>query len=59
MKRVLDGSVTQLRAEYTFALAHLCACPPPVARELQLLDFARLLGGIDDCKAHLPKPPAG
>ena len=59
MKRVLDGSVTQLRAEYTFALAHLCACPPPVARQLGLLDFARLIDGIDDYRAHLPKPPAG
>jgi hypothetical protein len=28
-------------------LAHLCACPPPVAVRLRLLDFARLIEGID------------
>ena len=42
-----DGSVTRLRAEYGFALAHLCACPPPLALRLSLLDFARMLDAID------------
>ena len=45
--RVWDGSVTRLRAEYTFALARLCACPPPLALQLRLLDFARLIDAID------------
>ncbi len=45
--RVLDGSITRLRAEYGFALARWCACPPPVALQTSLLDFARLIDGID------------
>lgn len=53
VSRVLDGSVTQLRAEYTFLLARLCACPPPVAVQLRLFDFARLLSGIDQEQAAL------
>ena len=53
MRRVLDGSVTGLRAEYTFALAHLCACTPPVARDLRVLDFARLIDGIDRYDAEM------
>jgi hypothetical protein len=47
VRRAWDGSVTRLRAEYSFALARLCACPPPVALQLSLLDFARLIHAID------------
>ena len=47
VRRVWDGSVRQLRAEYTFALARLCACPPPVALAMGLLDFGRLIDAID------------
>jgi hypothetical protein len=59
VKRVLDGSVTRLRAEYTFALAHLCACPPPAALQLGLLDFARLLDGIDQYNAEMRRTAGG
>ena len=47
VSRVWSGWVTQLRAEYGFALARLCACPPPVALQLSLLDFARFIDWID------------
>jgi len=57
--RVWDGSITQLRAEYTFLLARLCACPPPVARQLGLLDFGRLLDGIDQHEAALRRHAGG
>lgn len=53
MSRVLGGSVRQLRAEYSFALAHACACPPPLARQLSLLDFARLIDAIDRYDAEM------
>lgn len=53
MIRVLSGSVSQLRAEYTFALAHLCACPPPAVLQLGVLDFARLVDGIDQYRAEV------
>jgi hypothetical protein len=56
---VLDGSITQLRAEYTFALAHAVACPPPVALGLRLLDFARLLDGIDQYAAEMQRAGRG
>ncbi len=52
---MLRGSVRQLRAEYTFALAHACACPPPVALQLGLLDFARLIDAIDRYEAAMRK----
>lgn len=55
MSRVWSGSVTQLRAEYGFALARLCACPPPVALQLALLDFARLIDAIDRYDAALQR----
>lgn len=44
---MLRGDIARLRGEYAFALAHLCACPPPAAGQLRLLDFARLIEGID------------
>ncbi len=53
MKRVTDGSIAALRAEYAFALAHLAACPPPVALQLGLLDFGRLIDGIDQYTAAM------
>jgi len=51
--RVTDGSVTRLRAEYTFALARLCACPPPTVLQLGILDFGLLIDGIDRYEAAL------
>lgn len=50
-----NGSVRQLRAEYSFALAHVCACPPPVALRLGLLDFARLIDAIDRYDAAMQR----
>ena len=48
-----------MRAEYTFALARLCACPPPVARELRLLEFARLIDAIDRYDAEVSRAARG
>lgn len=55
----MSGRVAVLRAEYTFALAHMCACPPPVALSLRLLDFARLIDGIDQYNAAQRRAAAG
>jgi hypothetical protein len=52
---VWDGPVTRLRAEYGFALAHVCACPPPLALRLSLTDFARLIDAIDRYDAAMKK----
>lgn len=49
----------QLREEYTFTLAHLCACPPPVARQLRLLEFARLIDAIDRYDAAMRRAGEG
>lgn len=40
-------------------LARLCACPPPVALQLSLLDFARLIEGIDQYDAEMRRANAG
>ncbi len=56
---MLDGDIARLRAEYCFALAHLCACPPPVTGQLRLLDFARLIDGIDQYSAELRRASRG
>jgi hypothetical protein len=48
-----------LRAEYTFALARLCACPPPVALQTGLLDFGRLIDAIDRYQAAMQQPDRG
>ena len=56
---MLDGSVTRLRAEHAFALAHLCACPPPVALSLRLLDFARLIDGISQHQDQVQRASRG
>ena len=55
LARVWDGPVTRLRAEYGFALAHVCACPPPVALRLSLIDFARLIDAIDRYDAAMKR----
>ena len=49
----------QLRAEYSFALAHACACPPPVALQMNLLDFARMIDAIDRYDAAMRKAGEG
>jgi hypothetical protein len=39
--------VTAARAEYLFALAHICHIPPPVVDEMTVADFGQLTLGID------------
>jgi len=57
--RVWEGPVTGLRAQYTFALARLCACPPPVALAMGLLDFGRLIDAVDRYNAAMQQPDRG
>jgi hypothetical protein len=59
VSRAWDGPVTQLRAEYSFALAHLCACPPPVALQMRILDFARMLCAIDAYDGQMRRASGG
>jgi hypothetical protein len=39
--------VTTARAEYLFALAHICHTPPAAVTGLTIADFGRLTLGID------------
>lgn len=48
MNRVYEApDLAQLVREYLFALANLCSCPPPMAYELKVADFAILISDID------------
>ena len=52
--KVWNGNLRVLRAVYLFDLAAVCNCPPPMTWQLTVVEFARLIDGIDRMRAQKP-----